>query len=242
MKTIKIAVYDDNREFLDFMQKELLRLSDKQNITFIINLYRDGKEIENLISRQVQTFDILFLDIDMPDMSGLDVAKRLRERNSESILIFLSAYEQYVFEAIEYQPFRYIRKERILQELPLAMKAACSRLKEMNDNYIIVKTPHSQIVIKYEDIMYFQTNVRKVELHLNNGNICIVRKTIRELYEEVRDCHFIKIHSGGVVNIRYIRKFSYCDITLDNGEQLMVSRRQIKAVKTALMKYWGGSI
>ena len=63
MKTIKIAVCDDNRQFLDFMQKELLRLSDKQNITFIINLYRDGKEIENLISRQVQTFDILFLDI-----------------------------------------------------------------------------------------------------------------------------------------------------------------------------------
>ena len=78
MKTIKIAVCDDNRQFLDFMQKELLRLSDKQNITFIINLYRDGKEIENLISRQVQTFDILFLDIDMPDMSGLEVAKRLQ--------------------------------------------------------------------------------------------------------------------------------------------------------------------
>ena len=77
----------------------------------------------------------MFLDIDMPGISGLEIAKKLREENSDIILIFVSAHEQYVFESIEYSPFRYIRKSRIEKELFLDLKAAYARLGEMQDSY-----------------------------------------------------------------------------------------------------------
>ena len=239
---INIAICDDEQNSLEMIQKELYRASEQLNITIETYLYMDGNKVFDLIYNNKEDFDILFLDIDMPDISGLEVAKKLREKGSDIILIFISAHEQYVFDSIEYNPFRYIRKNRVTKELPLALKAACSRLAEMEDNHIVVKTEDKEVKIKHSDIMYFETEARKVGIHLSNGEVLAVRKTIKELCEELDNEDFIRIHSGCVANAKYIDKFSSYDITLDNGEQLIVSRTRIKNVKTALMNYWGSRV
>ena len=102
-----------------------------------------------------------------------------------------------------------------------------------------MKTEYEEVKIKHSDIMYFETAARKVGIHLSNGEVLAVRKTIKELCEELNNEDFIRIHSGCVANVKYIDKFSSYDITLDNGEQLIVSRTRVKNVKTALMNYWG---
>lgn len=236
---MNIALCDDEQEALDTIQKELHKASEKLKIEMEICAYNDGNKVVDMICNDKEDFDILLLDIDMPDISGLEVAKKLREKNSDIILIFISAHEQYVFESIEYNPFRYIRKSRIDKELLLALKAAYARLEEMQEHYIVVKTEEAEVRVKHSDIMYFETVARKVGIHLNNGEVLHVRKTIKELSEELNDEHFIRIHSGCAANARYINKFSSSDITLDNGEKLIVSRTRIKNVKMALMNYWG---
>ena len=239
---INIAVCDDEQNFLDTIQKELFQLANALNITIETYLYTDGNKVVDLIYNNKEDFDILFLDIDMPDISGLEVAKKIRKSESDIILIFISSHEQYVFDSIEYNPFRYIRKNMIEKELPIALRAAYLRIKETVDEYIVAKTEDSEVKIKYSDIMYFETLARKVEIHLSNGKVFAVRKTIKELYEELKDSNFIRIHSGAIVNAKYIDEFSNYDITLDNGEVLIVSRRQLKEVKTTLTKYWGGKV
>lgn len=238
MMIINIAVCDDEQDSLKNIQKQLFQLANTLNIMIETYLYTDGNKVVDLICNNKENFDILFLDIDMPDISGLEVAKKLREKGSDIILIFISAHEQYVFDSIEYNPFRYIRKTRVKKELPLAMRAACLRLAEMEDSHIVVKTEDAEVKIKHSDIMYFETSARKVEIHLCNGEILAVRKTIKELCEDLNNEDFIRIHSGCVANVKYIDKFSSYDITLDNGEQLIVSRTRVKNVKTALMNYW----
>ncbi|MBD5134741.1 MAG: response regulator transcription factor [Lachnospiraceae bacterium] len=236
---INIAVCDDEQESLERILKELYRVASKLKITIETFPYSDENKVVDLIYNNKEDFDILFLDIDMPNISGLEVAKKLREKKSDIILIFISSYEQYVFESIEYNPFRYIRKNRIGKELFLAVKAAHLRLEEMKDTYIVVKTEDSEARIKHSDIMYFETVERKIGIHLSNGEMLAVRKTIKELCEELNDENFIRIHSGCVANAKYIDKFSSYDITLDNGEHLIVSRTRVKNVKTALMNFWG---
>ena len=110
---INIVVCDDDQDFLDNIQKELFHLANTLNIAIETYLYTDGNKVVDLIYNDKEDFDILFLDIDMPDISGLEVAKKLREKGSDIILIFISAHEQYVFDSIEYNPFRYIRKNRV---------------------------------------------------------------------------------------------------------------------------------
>lgn len=237
---INIALCDDEQEFLDRMQNELHQLADKLDFTIETYLYTDGNKVVDLIDRDQENFHILFLDIDMQGISGLEVARKIREKGSDIILIFVSAHEQYVFDSIEYNPFRYIRKSRIEKELPLALRAACARIEELKDDQIVVKTENSEVKIKHSEIMYFETSARKLAIHLSNGKILEIRKTIKELCEALNDDHFIRLHSGCVANVKYINKFSNYDITLDNGEQLIISRGRVKDVKRKLMDYWGG--
>ena len=82
---INIAVCDDDRNFLDVIQKELYKIAEKMNIDIEIYSYTDGNNVVHLISDNKEDFDILFLDIDMPNTSGMEVAKK----SSLSILLFL---------------------------------------------------------------------------------------------------------------------------------------------------------
>ena len=149
---------------------------------------------------------------------------------------------------IEIETYAYKEGKKVLdliyneKELMPCLKAAYQRLEEMQDSYMIVKTGEAEVRVKHSDIMYFETSARKIGIHLKNGEVLFVRKTIKELYEELNDEHFIKIHSGCVANAKYIGKYSNHDITLDNGEHLIVSRTRIKSVKIALMNYWGNQV
>lgn len=235
---IKIAVCDDESRSLNNIHSALITAGRNLNIPIETYLYTDGNKVVDLISSGEEDFDVLFLDIDMPDISGLEVAKSIREAKSDILLIFISAHEQYVFESIEYNPYRYIRKYRMEQEIQPALKAVYKNIMSEVQRSIIIKTDDGEVRLRHADIMYFDVDSRKLKIYMCDGREFIVRKTIKEMYEELENKDFVKIHSGCVVNAKYIAEYSSIDITLDNGKRLIVSRRKVKDVKTKLMKYW----
>lgn len=243
---IKIAVCDDDSIFLAALKKHLFDESKKLKKDIEINPYEEGTKLINDVIESGIDYDIIFLDVDMPDMSGLEIAKMIRNKKENVLLIFLSAHPQYVFEALEYVPFRYIRKERMEKELILALKEAFNvieKIKEkLKEEYIVLKDINYNSKVKKADIVYFETSLRKVEVHLKDGNVLTIRKTIKELYEELKEEHFIKIHSGCAVNPKYINKYSNYDVELDSGEKLIVSRTRIKELKKQMLDYWGVKI
>lgn len=239
---INIAICDDEIESIKKIRNKILDIVNGINIKVDIYTYLNAKKVVEVLQRNEEHFDILLLDIDMPELSGLEVANAIRMHRENLILIFVSAHEQYVFESIEYSPFRYIRKNRLAEELPLAMKAAFVRLENDKENSIIIKTDDGEERLFYSQIMYYETHNRRINVHLNNGKIVSTWKTLKDLIEEMNDERFIKLHSGCVVNVKYISEFSKFDVILDNGEKLMVSRRNKKDVKEELLKYWRGKM
>lgn len=237
---INIAICDDEIESIEKIRNKIMDIVNGKNIQIDIFTYLNSKRAVDVLQSDKEHFDILLLDIDMPELSGLEVAKAIRKKRENIILIFVSAHEQYVFESIEYNPFRYIRKSKLAEELPLAMKAAFARLESDKENSIIIKTDDGEVRLFYSEIMYYETGNRRINMHLSNGKTVTTWKTVKELIEEMNDERFIKLHSGCVVNVKYISEYSKSDVTLDNGEKLIVSRRNIKDVKEELLKYWGG--
>ena len=239
---INIAICDDEINILENIRNKVLDIAGERKIEVDIFTYSETRRAVNVLCSKEENFDILLLDIDMPILSGLEMAKLVRKYRENIILIFMSAHEQYVFESIEYTPFRYIRKSRISEELPLAMTAAFARLENEKDGGIVVKAEDGEIRLYRSQIMYYEMQERRINIHLNNGKNLIIWKTIKELTEEINDEKFIKLHSGCVVNVKYINGFSKCDVTLDNGEKLIVSRRRVKDVKSQLLQYWRGKM
>lgn len=237
---VNIAVCDDKQESLDIIQKELVKAANNLNITIETYLYMDGNEVVDLICNNKEEFDILFLDIDMPNISGLEVAKKIRDAGSDIILIFISAHEQYVFESIDYNPFKYIRKNKIEEEIEYSLKRAYKRISSENAKSIVVKTEDGEVRLKHTSIMYFEVYARRMSVFTNDNQKrnLVGRKTMKKLYSELNDEDFIQIHSGCIVNVKYIDEYSGHDITLDNGTKLIVSRPRIKEVKEAISSYW----
>lgn len=239
---MNIAICDDDSEIIKIIHENVNRIFEEMNVNVNLSGFANGNDLIAAIQKEKYYFDLLLLDIDMPEISGLEVAKKLRERNNNIIIIFVSSFDHYVFDSLEYSPFRYIRKSRINEELKHALMSAYSVYKKNKKRYIQVKNSEGEYKIELSEILYFEIIKRKLFLHLTDNRVFSVWKTIRDLYNEVYNGCFVKIHSGCVVNMKYIKEYSNHDITLDNGEKLPVSRAGMKVLKNELTRYWSECI
>lgn len=234
---IEIAICDDEPEWINTARDIVEKFFNEKTIAITIKTFNDAKQLLDAAA-QSDTFDILILDIDMPDIDGFNAAEELKTLYPDMLLIFYTAYTQYVFDSFRFQPFRYIRKEYSTRELEPALLAAAQVIECHTERLIELKCPDGTQVFKTSDIVYFETNKRRCDIYLKNDIMINVRKTIRELFSEIGNDNFVMIHSGSAVNIKYIRCFSNCDVTLNNGKRLHVSRPRSKDVKAAISDYW----
>ena len=235
---MRIAICDDNIEFLNQIEDIVKRTYQEKQIEIELFCFQNGQDFFADMQNAERDVDLLLLDIDMPELSGLEVAKKLRGMGKETILIFISAYENYVFDTFEYNPFRFIRKGKLQQELPIALRVAESTYQKNKKRYIVLRCDEGEVRIEETEIMYFDMVKRQIRICLADGRIYHTWRTMKELQQELSPGHFSKIHSGCVVNLKYVSGYTGYDITLDNGERLTASRGGIKTFKEELSRYW----
>lgn len=237
-----IAICDDCQTDA-LLARDIIKKSLKDiHISADIVCYNCAEDIESKIFEHKEPLDILILDIDMPEVSGMKLAEELRANNMNLIIIFLTNHDEFVFKAIEFQPFRYIRKIKMNIEMPLAIQAAVKIIQMQQDKYILLHTYDGNIQVALSEIIYFEADKRKTDVHLNNNKILSVYNNITELSEMLASDKFIMIHRCCGVNIDFIKILKKDILVLQNSEMLLVSRRKIKEVKQQIMKLWGDKI
>ncbi len=236
---MNIVICDDSKSDALAAKEVIKQALNELHIKTEFDYYSNATDIERKLIIKKEPLDILILDIDMPEISGLELAEKLRAENLNLIIIFLSAHEEFVYKAIEFQPFRYIRKIKLELEMPVAIRSAIRVLKANSDKQIALHTDDGEIRVMITDIMYFETEKRKAAIHLKNGSKLFVNKTISQIQELISRESFIMIHRSCVVNADYVKKISNSIIMLDNKEKLLVSRTRYKSVKQQLLNVWG---
>ncbi|MCM1271602.1 MAG: LytTR family transcriptional regulator [Ruminococcus flavefaciens] len=151
----------------------------------------------------------------------------------------MSAHEELVFKAIEFQPFRYIRKIRLETETLIAIQAAVNVLEISSDKQIILYTEDGEKAVMISEIMYFEAEKYKTYIYLKNGDCIHARRSIAELHQLINKESFIMIHRSCVVNTDYVKNMQNCLLILKNDEQLLVSRRKFSKVKQQILNIWG---
>lgn len=233
---IKIAICDDNLIFLQEFKKELSLLLDAQNIEYIIKEYWSGEAL--LYEEEKENFHILILDIEMEGISGIEVAECIRNRDSEKIIIFVTNQEMLVFESIKYAPFRFLRKQYMHIELEEAVMELSSNIKLENKVYTF--SMNGEIIyIKVQDIFYFESLEHKIMIHSKDG-VYYTRDRLKKLEKELKNVGFIRVHSGYLVNQKYIFRIKKKDIVLSNNIILPLSRHRVDEVKRFIMLHKRG--
>ena len=222
---MRIAICDDEVSMVQILEEKIKKLLPDA----VIEKYLSG---EKLIASGSKP-DVLFLDIQMPGMDGMETAKMLRQDNEDMILIFVTAAEEYVFQAFDVGAFHYLVKpfsdEKLKEVVTKAVHAVkrSSRL-EKDEKYIMVQTAGSHIKIFLRDIVYAEVFNRKVIIHTRNTDI--------EYYGKLQDLQnmagedFFRTHRAYLVHFKYVET---C-VTMKNGTALIAKQNYPEFVRRYL--------
>lgn len=183
------------------------------------------------------SFDIVIMDIDMKETNGLDAAKKLRE-TSDAILIFVTAWKEYVFNAFDLEAFHYLLKPLDEQKFLEVLQKAFHKLlvkEERKSGAFTVKTLDGFRTVKQSDIYYAENIARKIVLHTKQGSIAYYDKMIH--LQEQLGSGFFRCHRGYLVSLDKVRKYDSREIELVNGDKVLLSRQKYADFVQAYMDY-----
>ena len=217
---MKIAICDDDKK----LRKDLRHLIEVQldlmAVTYEIEEYESGTSLIEHINKKEP--DILFLDIEMPGMDGMDTAKALRNLEKKTLIIFITAYPDYVFQGYEVHAFHYILKPYEKKKLKEVLESAVKELASQEDQFYIIQQKSGTLRLSLREISYFKSDKRNVCAVLKNGEQISFYKKLDEVTKELPD-FFQRIHNRYLVNMNYISKVESSSC-ICGGEELPVSR------------------
>lgn len=229
-KMLQIAVCDDEKTMGEYL-KQLIqrRLGDDKE--YRVEVFSKGQEL----LKEGKNFDIFFLDIDLKDMSGMEMARNLR-KDSDAVIVFVSALKEYVFDAFDVHAFQYLLKpideNKFFEVLDMAIKE-CRPPKQSEPLVIRVKGIYRNI--PRESILYAENEARKVVLHLKEEQISYYAK-MSEL-EGTLGTSFFRCHRGYLVNLSAVGGYDTGTIRLKNGETILMAKQKYSAFVTAYMEF-----
>lgn len=226
---LRIAICDDEAVAVSIIEKKIRDLFCRSGISPEILTYTSGLTLRDEIARGAE-FQILFLDVDMPDLSGIRLGEYLRNTLYTGYIIFISSQEQQVFDSLRVSPFRFVRKRKFNEEIGIVIGDLLQELDRASGHYIMLKRGGQLVRVNPYDILYVESQ-RKLQYVHTTTQVLEINSSFGELMEELQDYGFIQIHKSYFVNYRFIHSIEKTELILDNKESLPVSRQRLKEVK-----------
>ena len=231
---IKIGICDDDKNFRTLLA-EAIRREDSESFIY------EYSTCETLIQDEENDLDLLFLDIQLPGISGNKASEIMKKKNKDLILVFVSGIYLPTPESFCVQPYRYLLKQSNPSEIQRELGTILAYTKEhKGKKYFIVEDDGMYQKIDIDEILYFSIIRRGCEIHIlqnGTGKILRTRKRIQEIEEELKREYFCRIHKSFLVNPRYITEVKKSEIKMDNNEILSVSKARRKTFEDMFAEY-----
>ncbi len=214
---------------------------EERHIDFEIELFSSGREFVELGVEMLQ-YQIIFLDINMKQMDGIETAKNVRAYTEESFVVFVTAYIDYSLEGYQVGASRYILKNNLnfREQIYECMDAITKKMKCFLTRKIF-RFQEGEKKIRIENILYIESKLHKLEFNILEHGLATYTMygTLNELENELEEYPFLRIHQSFLVNLKYIKCVTGYKVVLSNGQELTVPRARYKTVKDTFIAYKG---
>lgn len=241
MNQLSIAVCDDDARFRRSLRQLVLQcfLHHQENAEAL-----ECGSADELISLLGQKrFDLIFLDIDMPQMDGIRLGHHLRSHGCQTDIIYVSNLDERVYEIFPVHPFSFVRKSRFQEELPGVIAEYVQTMRRSQTLLSLQDTDGHLRSFHPEEITYVEAAGKLQKLCLFSQSApFLVRSSLSDLEQQMLPLGFIRIHKGFLVNYRYVQKITSRSVLLDTGDSLPVGRDRLKTARErylSLMKWKG---
>lgn len=226
----RIAVCDDDQATVDNMKKVLL---EKQEIPCRVDVYTTGS---SLLHRH-KTYDLIFLDIDMPGIDGIETAKKLRQYDKKVKIVYVTSYRDFAGQAFAVHAFSYMVKPLSDKNIHKILEEAYTYYKEEETPVQVeFETTQGSVIFNTKDIYYFEYMCRKVRICSLSGEF-FLKARIADIYCKMRDYDFEMPHKSYVINLLHIRSVVNNDIYMTNGDVVPLSQKKASVFRQLLCGY-----
>ena len=231
---VRIAICDDEERY----RIELKTILNKLLINADLNIdtFDDGNILADAFA--ASPYDLVFLDIEMPAVDGITLAKKIRARSENVFIVFLTSHIEYALEGYEVNALRYLTKPVDIEKLKEVIRYV--QEKQGSSRQIIIKEDGEEILIDINDVIYMESMNQNVRIVTAKGEH-VIRYNIGDFEEQLKNDGFFRIHRGYLISLSKVKKLSGNDVILDGGETLPVSRSNVKPLKEALYTYVEGT-
>lgn len=234
---LKIAVLDDQEEYVKQIRDLTTQSMQNLGVPYRFKKYTQTKELLSDLQEK-EYCDIYLLDVEMPEMSGLEVARSIRKECWGPVIIYITNHVEYAVEAFEVNAYRYIPKSMLEEKLPEALAALIAQLEQVEDEVYKIERGYQFERIPFQEIYYLKKEEKYVLIVHKRGQ-SRVRKTLAEMMDDLgHSDYFIKIDRSYVVNVLHIMSLKNQQILLRDGSTLPVSKPRLVQVKREILEYW----
>lgn len=234
----KIAICDDNKAYLEVIAEKIQKYCKEHGFNIVLDSYSDSDKLAQEIEDK-DGYDAYVLDIEMPHMSGVELAERIRKCSEQAYIIFLTAHDSYAVRACGVNVISYVLKERLEAELEGALRELFERLEKLHDNKVYtIQNQRKYVKIRQRDIVYISKQQKNVELVLGNQEKESERVTLQEIYKRLDNPDMYFLDRSSIINLQHVRKIVEYKVIMDNGHELITSKIHANELKEHLMSYW----
>ncbi|MCH1984508.1 LytTR family DNA-binding domain-containing protein [Ruminococcus sp. OA3] len=236
---IRVAITDDNELFLKIVESIVKTCLRERKVVYEIKTYAaSGNLLWDL--EEHAYFDILLIDIEMPGVNGLELARQIRLRYLQPYLVFITSHVEYSVEGYEYNAYRYVLKDCVEDKLPLVLEKIVGELEKKVQRQYIIELYSKVQKIDYEEIYYLHVEGKYTYFHTGN-EVFRERITLNKAYQKLNADEFVYIDKSNVVNLHHVMELKDRLVVMRGGEKLPVSIPQYRGIKQAISSYWSRS-
>ena len=233
---LKIALLDDDKTALLISKGAIESFFQEKNIAISLDAF--SSPVNFLAMAKEENYRLVFLDIDMPEINGLEVGKQLKQFNPQTDIIYLSQREDLVFDTLQLHPFGFIRKSRIIQDFANVLELFVNTALNTNseNKKITISSKTETISADIDQIMYIEGNKNYQTFYLKDGNVFDARVLMGDLETKLKEHGFIRVHKGYLVNYLFIRSIGTNEVSLTNNKVLPLSSKRKDEIMAEYLK------
>ena len=232
---LKIAVCDDDVTMLGVLTDKISETYNQDSIACEIRSFFSGEFFLN--SQKEHPFDVVFLDIDMPEISGFDIAEQVNNAD-ETLIVFVTSHDELVYSSIKFRPFRFIRKTYLETELGETLTAVYTEFMKRNAaRKFMFQTKSGEVLADLNLVEYIEIFGHWLLVHIKDNECLECYGSLSDMERELNNYGFVRTHKSYLVNCKYIYSIENNQIVLDDKTVIPVSRYKAETVKDNFRNY-----
>lgn len=231
MEGLRIFICDDERRMLQMIAEKVSEHLPECDI----RVFSSGSDLLQCL--QTIGCDILLLDIDMPDITGLEIAGKLSLLEKRPLLLFVTSHDELVYDSFQYHPFAFIRKSCLDKEIK-AVLDDCVRELQHRERHFCFRWEGKRVCLLLSELFYFEAEGNYLKVFSKTGQYRF-RSTITSMENTLAGCGFIRIHKGFLINQAAVRLFNAKEVELFDGTLLPIGKSYAKTAEEQFLRYLG---